>query len=121
MPNVHRVPLFSKGKTVTESTVSTATARAANKAGQKVLDAVEAVSTAAPQVVETSEVAASIVVPSKVILKQPLIVGVSVLAGAGLGAGILWGVQKIRTRNKLVVTVDKPADLDEKTEADTSK
>lgn len=77
---------------------TTATATAAKKTAEKVVEIM-------PAVLETAEVAVQ--VPTKVALRTPTVVAVSLLAGAGLGAGVLWGVHKFRTRNKLVVEVDE--------------
>jgi hypothetical protein len=79
------------------SETTTTTARAANKAGQKVLDAVaSAGETALPTAVEVAEVTMSLDVPTKVVLNQKLIVVVSVAGGAALGAVGLWGAKKLR-------------------------
>lgn len=69
--------------------VPAATAKAAKAAA-----AVAAVSENLPTVVETAQIAA--VVPSKVVLNQRAIVAVSVVGGMALGAGLLYGVDKLR-------------------------
>ena len=66
-----------------------------------------------PTVVETVEVAMEM--PAKVVLNQKLVVTVAVIAGAGLGAGALWGVNKWRMRNKTVIVV--PETVNDESEA----
>lgn len=90
----------------TTNTATTATTTAAKKAAA-------AVSETLPTVVETVEVAMEM--PSKVVLNQKLVVIVSVAAGVAIGAGGLWGFNKWRNRNKVVVAVEKP-DSDEYTD-----
>lgn len=75
---------------MTEPT-TTAAAKTAIKASKDVAEKV------LPSVVDTTEIALDI--PSKVVLKQPVIVIVSVLAGAALTAGGLFAYNKFRNRN----------------------
>lgn len=99
---------------MSESPVTTA---AVNKAAKAASVSAAAVSSALPTVVETAELAMQ--VPSKVVLNQRLVVLTATVAGAALGAGILFGVEKFRNRNKTVFTfdkvqVDEDRDLEEK-------
>lgn len=82
----------------TESATTTTThvAKGSSRAAEKAIAAVAAASETLPTVVETAEVAMEI--PAKVVLNQKLIVTVSIFGGAAAGAGILWGVQKLRAR-----------------------
>lgn len=89
---------------MTDIAASANAARVATKAAK---DATDAAHGALPMVVETAELAMEI--PSKVILNQKLIVAVSILAGAALGAGLLYGVNKFRNRNKETPVVDEAA------------
>jgi len=57
-----------------------------------------------PKVIETAELAVE--VPSKLILNQKLVVVLSVVAGGALGAGVLYGVNKIRNHGKVLVPVE---------------
>lgn len=82
-------PINSKGYTMSDTT-SPAVNAAAKKAGV----AAAKVSETLPTVVETVELAMD--VPSKVVLNQRLVVITSVVGGATLGAGLLWGVNKLR-------------------------
>lgn len=50
-----------------------------------------------PTVIETAEVALE--VPSKVVVNERLVFIVGVVAGAALGVGILFAVNKLRERN----------------------
>lgn len=93
----------------TENT--TTAARAANKAGQKIIDTVaDAANHVGPTVVETAEVALALDVPTKVVLNQKLIVVTTAFASAAAGAGILWGVNKLRDR-KALRDLEKAADI----------
>lgn len=93
----------------TENT--TATARAANKAGRAIIDTVaEAGNHITPAVVETAEVALALDLPTKVVVNQRLIVVGTAVASAAAGAGILWSVNKFRERRakaKLEKAVDE--------------
>lgn len=80
---------------------SNATAAASKKAAQTAAAAAQTL----PVVVETVEVVTEL--PAKVVLNQKLIVAASILGGAALGAGGLWGWNKWRNRNKTVVAVEK--------------
>ncbi len=77
--------------------MSETTTAVVNSAAKKAGVAAAAVSEALPTVVETVEVAME--VPAKVVLNQRLVVAVSIVGGAAIGAGILFGVQKLRARN----------------------
>jgi ABC-type proline/glycine betaine transport system permease subunit len=82
---------------MTESTVGKASTTVAEKAVvNRAAKAAGEVSKALPTVVETAELAVE--VPSKVMLNQKMIVAVSVVGGAVLGAGVLFGVNKLRER-----------------------
>ena len=92
---------------VASSTTNTAVNKAAKAAGVTAA----AVSETLPTVVETAELAME--VPTKVVLNQRLIVVASIVGGAALGAGILFGVQKLRDRKKNKVLVpDTIEDID---------
>jgi hypothetical protein len=80
-------------------TITTASTKS-SKAAEKVVENI-------PAVVETVEVALE--VPAKLAVKTPLIVVVSVLGGAALGAGGLWAVNKWRARKD--EQVDVPDDI----------
>jgi hypothetical protein len=84
----------------TITTASTKSSKVAEKVAEKVVDNI-------PAVVETVEVALE--VPAKLAVKTPLIVVVSVLGGAALGAGGLWAVNKWRARKD--EQVDVPDDI----------
>lgn len=93
-------------------TTTVATNTASKKATQA---AVQAATTAAgnlPTVVETAELALE--VPSKVVLSERWLVGAGVVVGAAMGAGIFYGVQKFRNRNKTCVVVSVPDGVEEK-------
>lgn len=94
------------------SETTTAVTSASKKASDKAIAAVAAASETLPTVVETAEVALEI--PSKVVLNQKLVVTVSLLAGVGVGAGALWGINKFRNRNKTTLTV--PSSLEDEVE-----
>lgn len=68
------------------------TTTTAAKTAEKTIKAVSEL----PFVAETAELA--LLVPAKVVLNQKLVVSVSLLAGAGIGAGVLWSVNKWRNR-----------------------
>lgn len=79
------------------SETTTKSARAANQAGRAIIDAVQTAGDhTLPTVVETTEHAMSLDLPTKVVLNQRLIVGASIVGGAVLGVGILAGVNKFR-------------------------
>lgn len=88
----------------TTAVVDKTTSAAVNKAAKAAAVTAAEVSSVLPQVVETAEVAMEI--PAKVVLNQKLIVVVSILGGAALGAGALYGVNWFRNRKKTVVVVD---------------
>ncbi len=91
---------------MSETTTTTTAARAANKAGQKIIDTVAAAGeNTLPTVVETAEVGMALELPTKVILNQRLVVAVSIVGGAALGAGVLFGINKWRNRGKVTVAV----------------
>jgi hypothetical protein len=94
--------LFSKGYTMSESTA------VVNKAAKAAGAAAAAVSEVLPTVVETTQIAAE--VPTKIVLKQPLIVTAAVLAGVAAGAGALYGWNWFRNRNNVVTVFPKPRD-----------
>jgi hypothetical protein len=78
---------------------STSAARAANKAGQHIIDTVASAGDhTLPSVIETAEVALAFDVPTKVVLNQRGIVIVSVAGGIAVGAGVLYGFTKIRAK-----------------------
>lgn len=83
----------SETTTTASNTATAASRRAAAAAAEKV----------APAVVETVEVAME--VPAKVVLNQKLVIAASVVVGAGLGAGVLYGITRWRNRNKVLVSV----------------
>lgn len=91
----------SKGNIVSETT--TTTTAASKKAASTVADNI-------PVIVETAELAVE--VPAKVVLNNKLVVAVSLVAGAAVGAGVLWGVNKWRAR-KAEETLEVPNDLSE--------
>jgi hypothetical protein len=72
--------------------MSETTTTVADKAAKK---AVAAVTEQLPTVLETAELALEI--PTKVALKTPVVVAVSVVAGTALGVAGLWGFNKLRT------------------------
>jgi hypothetical protein len=74
---------------VTTETTTAATKKAAEKV-------VAAAQESLPTVIETAELALE--VPTKVIMKTPLVVAVSVAAGTALGVGGLILFTKVRTR-----------------------
>lgn len=77
--------------------MSETTTAAANTASKKAAQAAAtAVETTLPTVVETVELAAQI--PSKVVFNQKLVVLATLVVGGGLGAGALYGVQKLKER-----------------------
>lgn len=78
--------------TATKTATSVAERAAVGRSAKAAADA----SNVLPTVVETAELAME--VPSKVVLNQKLVVIVSVVGGAALGAGILFGVNKLRER-----------------------
>lgn len=85
--------------TDTATTTTTKSARAANLAGRAIIDAVQTAGDhTLPQVVETAEVAMAFDVPTKVVLNQRLVVAATAVSAAAVGAGLLWGAQKLRTR-----------------------
>lgn len=95
----------------TETT--TTAARAANKAGQKIIDTVsEASDHVLPSVVETAEVAMAFDVPTKVVLNQKLIVTAAFVGGGLATAGVLFGVKKFQAikakkrADKIVEAID---------------
>ena len=95
------------------TTTSTAAARGANKAAKTIIETVQnAGEHTLPQVIETAEVAVALDVPTKVVLNQKLIVGVTAVVAAGIGAGALWGITKYRNRGKVLVEApDSPESL----------
>lgn len=96
------------------TTTTTSAARAANKAGKTIIDTVASAGEhTLPTVVETAEVALALDVPTKVVLNQRLIVIASVLGGAVLGAGVLYGVNRFRNRNKTVLVANEDGSVDE--------
>jgi hypothetical protein len=90
--------------TTAASTATSAASKRASAAADKAI----------PVVVETVEVVTEL--PAKVVLNQKLIVIASVLGGAALGAGALWGVNKWRNRNKVVVEVPDSPNQDVKSD-----
>lgn len=78
-------------KAATSPATKAAITRTANEAVAKAV-----ADQALPLVTETAELAMEI--PSKVVLNQKLVVVASVLAGAALGAGALYGAYKLRER-----------------------
>lgn len=91
----------SKGYTVPETTttpVVSNTTAAVNRAAKAAGVTAAAVSEALPTVVETVDVVAT--VPAKVVLNQKLVVVTAVVGGAALGAGILFGIQKLKARKE---------------------
>lgn len=96
-------------------TTTAPTAAAVNKATSKAGQTAAAVSETLPAVVETVELAME--VPVKVALNQKLVITISILGGAALGAGILFGVQKFtthRAEKKNLAEFDKMVDEDMK-------
>lgn len=90
---------MSETTTAAGRTADAAINRAAKAAGVTAA----AVSGTLPTVVETVEVVAT--VPAKVVLNQTLVVGVSIIGGAALGAGILFGVNKWRSRGRIEIAI----------------
>lgn len=86
-----------------------------NKAAAKAGVAAAAVSEALPTVVETADLA--LTVPAKVVLNQRLIVASALVGGAAIGAGVFYGVQKFRNRNRTVMVVPNTTE-DGKTKVD---
>ena len=80
---------------------------AVNKAAKAAAVSAAAVSEALPTVVETVDVVTTM--PAKIVLNQRLVVVASIVGGAALGAGILFGVQKLRVR-KQVKAMEKAVD-----------
>lgn len=60
--------------------------------------AAAAVAEQLPTVLETTELALE--VPTKVALRTPLVVTVSVVAGVAVGAAGFWGVQKFKAKHE---------------------
>lgn len=81
------------------SAVSSAAKKAAHTTATIVTDSL-------PTVLETAEVGVEL--PTVVALPQSLVVTLSVVAGIALGAGGLYGYNRWKNRNKLVVAVEKP-------------
>lgn len=84
------------------------TTTAATKTAEKT---VKAVSESLPTVVDTVELALDI--PTKAVLSQKLVVSLSVVAGAAIGAGVLFGVNKWRSRKPAQDKLEVPNDLSE--------
>lgn len=86
------------------------TTTAAAKTAEKT---VKAVSETLPTVVDTVELALDI--PTKAVLSQKLVVTLSVAAGAAVGAGVLFGVNKFLSsrRAKSQDKLEVPNDLSE--------
>lgn len=82
------------GRTADKAIV--ATDAAVNKAAKAASVSAAAVSDALPTVVETVDVVATM--PAKIVLNQRLVVAASIIGGAAIGAGALWGIQKFRTK-----------------------
>lgn len=105
--------LASKGKTFIMTTAETTTAAGkatdavVNKTAKAASVTAAAVSEALPTVVETVDVVATM--PAKVVLNQKLVVTASILGGAVLGAGILFGIQKMKQR-RFVKNLNKAVD-----------
>lgn len=98
---------------MTESTAP-ATNAAANKAAKAAAASAAAVSDTLPTVVSTTELAME--VPTKVVLNQRLIVVASVVGGVAVGAGALYGLQKLKARRdvaKLNRQIHVPVPTDE--------
>lgn len=85
--------------TESTNTATTASSKAA-KAAVEVLP-----------VVETVEVALE--VPAKAVLNQKAVVAITLVVGAAAGAGVLWGVNKWRSRKSDSDRVEVPNDLSE--------
>lgn len=83
----------------------TSTAAIAIKAAKTTADSAHKV---LPTVIETAELAME--VPSRIVLNQKLVVVASILAGGALGAGVLYGVNKIRNRGKKLVVIEDDTD-----------
>lgn len=83
---------------MSETPVATATKTAVAKAAarQAAESAVDHVNAVLPTVVETAEVALQ--VPSKVVVNNKLVFTVGVVGGAAVGAGLLYGINKLRER-----------------------
>jgi membrane protein YqaA with SNARE-associated domain len=91
---VTQIRHYHNPKGTTMSDTATTVAAASNKASQKAINAVAAASETLPTVVEVAEHA--IALPTKVVLNQRLIVVVTAVGSAAVGAGVLWGVNRLR-------------------------
>lgn len=103
-------PQLSLGSTIFERETmpeSTTTNAAVNKAAKAAGVSAAAVSEALPTVVETVEVAMQ--VPAKVVLNQRLVVATAIVGGTALGAGLLYGYQKLKAR-KAAKEIEKAVD-----------
>ncbi len=98
--------------------MSETTTAAVNTAAKKAGVAASAVSDALPTVIETAELALE--VPVKVVLNQKLVVAVSMVGGAALGAGILFGINKWRNRNKIEIQIPNHVDDEDETNNDSA-
>jgi hypothetical protein len=97
------------------SETTTAAANTATKAAKKASEGLTDLVTdnSIPLVVEATELALE--VPVRVVLNQKLVVSLSVLGGTALGAGILFGVQKLQARR---LAKKHEAELEELTETE---
>lgn len=88
--------------TVSSETATAAVSSAAKKAAHTTATIV---TDTLPTVLETAEVGVEL--PTVVALPQSLVVTISVVAGVAIGVGGLYGFNRWRNRNKIVVAVSK--------------
>lgn len=106
---------MTESTTATRTTASVAEKAAVNRAAKAAGVTAAEVSKTLPTVVETAELAME--VPSKVVLNQKMVVAVSVVAGAALGVGVLFGAYKLRERMAKRKLDKELADVKKDTEA----